>query len=206
MEIATALTELAKLDSDIKSALSTYGFPPPRCLPQGFETLAKIVVGQQISRAAASAIWTKLETAQCITSAQIDARSLPELRALGLSSQKATYLKILAEAECSGDLCFADLAHMAGETLQKTLTKYKGIGNWTADNYRLFALGDMDAWPGNDLALQEAMKRLKRLNERPSGKQMEILAKNWAPYRGAGALFLWHLYAIEVRGALPADI
>jgi len=206
MELASALTELSKQDSDIKSALSSYGFPAPRSLPQGFETLAKIVVGQQISRAAASAIWEKLEISQCTTSVQIQAQPLDRLRALGLSLQKATYLKTLAEAECSGALCFADLAQMTGDKIQTTLTRFKGIGHWTAYNYRLFALGDMDAWPGNDLALQEAMKRLKHLAERPSGKQMERLAQNWAPYRGAGALFLWHLYAIEVRGALPADI
>ena len=206
MEQRYALAALANIDSDVKSALSIYGHPLPRTMPQGFQSLAKIVVGQQISRAAATAIWTKLETANCVTSKQIYNCHLDELRALGLSFQKANYLQILAEAEISGALSFPALAKMKGDEVTKTLTALKGIGHWTADNYRLFALGDMDAWPGNDLALQEAMKRLKHLDKRPSGKEMIALAQNWAPYRGAGALFLWHLYAIEVRGALPADI
>ena len=206
MELTKALNALANIDSDVKSALEIYGHPPPRTMPQGFQSLAKIVVGQQISRAAATAIWTKLETANCVTSKQIYARTSDELRALGLSYQKANYLQMLAQAEISGDLSFSALAKMHGDDVTKTLTSFKGIGHWTADNYRLFALGDMDAWPGNDLALQEAMRRLKHLDTRPSGKEMISLAQSWAPYRGAGALFLWHLYAIEVRGALPADI
>ena len=63
------------------------------------------------------------------------------------------------------------------------------------DNFRLFALQDFDAWPGSYLALQEAMNILKKLTERPSNLEMNRLSEKWFPYRGAGALMLWHMYA-----------
>ncbi len=88
---------------------------------------------------------------------------------------------------------------MTGSDVQKCLMEIRGIGAWTADNFRLFALGDMDAWPANDLALQEGMKRLKNLAERPSGKDLFLLGNAWRPFRGAGALMLWHIYGILVR-------
>ncbi|MGB0690045.1 MAG: hypothetical protein ACPGOZ_05120, partial [Candidatus Puniceispirillum sp.] len=67
-------------------------------------------------------------------------------------------------------------------------------------------LGDMDAWPVNDIALQEGMKRLKNLPHRPKAPEMETLGEAWRPYRGAGALVLWHLYGILVRKAAITDI
>ena len=95
---------------------------------------------------------------------------------------------------------------MSGPKVQKRLVTIRGIGAWTADNFRLFALADMDAWPVKDVALQEALRILKSLNQRPDHDAMEVLGEGWRPYRGAGALVLWHLYAIEVRNATVADI
>ena len=64
----------------------------------------------------------------------------------------------------------------------------------------------MDAWPANDIALQEGMKLLKSLDERPNGKMLETLGEAWRPYRGAGALMLWHIYGILVRKATIDEI
>ena len=74
------------------------------------------------------------------------------------------------------------------------LINIKGIGQWTINNYKIFALQDIDAWPTADLALQEAVKIIKQLNNRPNQDEMEKIGKTWKPYRGAAALFLWHLY------------
>ena len=125
---------------------------------------------------------------------------------VGLSQRKAEYLIGIANEVTSGQLDFDALHHLSGDAVQARLVKIRGIGAWTADNFRLFALGDMDAWPVNDLALQEGMKRLKHLQERPTGKQMEQLGAIWQPYRGAGALVLWHIYGILVRRATIGDI
>jgi DNA-3-methyladenine glycosylase II len=201
-----ALDQLAAIDADIAAALSRFGPPPDRSLPASFETLARSIIGQQISRAAASAIWTRMldrdhDNAPIIASKQPD-----DLMPFGLSRRKAEYLIGIADEVQSGRLDLATLAKMSGEDVQKRLVEIRGIGAWTADNFRLFALGDMDAWPANDIALQEGMKLLKSLDERPNGKMLETLGEAWRPYRGAGALMLWHIYGILVRKATIDEI
>ena len=201
-----ALDKLATIDADIAAALSRFGPPPDRSLPASFETLARSIIGQQISRAAASAIWTRMRD-QDQSSAPIIASKQPDdLMPFGLSRRKAEYLIGIADEIQSGRLDLASLAKMSGEDIQKRLVEIRGIGAWTADNFRLFALGDMDAWPANDIALQEGMKRLKSLDERPNGEMLETLGEAWRPYRGAGALMLWHIYGILVRQATIDEI
>jgi DNA-3-methyladenine glycosylase II len=201
-----ALDKLATIDADIAAALSRFGPPPDRSLPASFETLARSIIGQQISRAAASAIWTRMRD-QDQSSAPIIASKQPDdLMPFGLSRRKAEYLIGIADEIKSGRLDLASLAKMSGEDVQKRLVEIRGIGAWTADNFRLFALGDMDAWPANDIALQEGMKRLKSLDERPNGEMLETLGEAWRPYRGAGALMLWHIYGILVRKATIDEI
>ena len=201
-----ALDQLAAIDDDIAAALSRFGPPPDRSLPASFETLARSIIGQQISRAAASAIWTRMRDQDYSSATIIVAKQPDYLMPFGLSRRKAEYLIGIADKIQSGRLDLAALAEMSGEDVQKRLVEIRGIGAWTADNFRLFALGDMDAWPANDIALQEGMKRLKSLDERPNGKMLEKLGEAWCPYRGAGALMLWHIYGILVRKATIDEI
>ena len=201
-----ALDQLAAIDADIAAALSRFGPPPDRSLPASFETLARSIIGQQISRAAASAIWTRMRDQDHSNAPIIASKQPDDLMPFGLSRRKAEYLIGIADEIQSGRLDLAALAEMSGEDVKKRLIKIRGIGAWTADNFRLFALGDMDAWPANDIALQEGMKRLKSLDERPNGKMLEKLGEAWRPYRGAGALMLWHIYGILVRKATIDEI
>ena len=201
-----ALDQLAAIDADIAAALSRFGPPPDRSLPASFETLARSIIGQQISRAAASAIWTRMRDQDHSNAPTIASKQPNDLMPFGLSRRKAEYLIGIADEIQSGRLDLASLAEMSGEDVQKRLVEIRGIGAWTADNFRLFALGDMDAWPANDIALQEGMKRLKSLDERPNGKMLETLGEAWRPYRGAGALMLWHIYGILVRQATIDEI
>ena len=194
-----ALDQLAAIDADIAAALSRFGPPPDRSLPASFETLARSIIGQQISRAAASAIWTRMRDQDHNSVPIIASKQPDDLMPFGLSRRKAEYLIGIADEIQSGRLDLAALAKMSGEDVQKRLVEIRGIGAWTADNFRLFALGDMDAWPANDIALQEGMKRLKSLDERPNGKMLETLGEAWRPHRGAGAMMLWHIYGILVR-------
>ena len=194
-----ALDQLAAIDADIAAALSRFGPPPDRSLPASFETLARSIIGQQISRAAASAIWTRMRDQDHNSVPIIASKQPDDLMPFGLSRRKAEYLIGIADEIQSGRLDLAVLAKMSGKDVQKRLVEIRGIGAWTADNFRLFALGDMDAWPANDIALQEGMKRLKSLDERPNGKMLETLGEAWRPHRGAGAMMLWHIYGILVR-------
>ncbi|MET1095687.1 MAG: DNA-3-methyladenine glycosylase 2 family protein [SAR116 cluster bacterium] len=201
-----ALAGLGALDPDIARALAKYGPPPDRSLPARFETLARAIVGQQVSRAAASAIWQKMEARGVTGMDAVAGAGIEAMMAAGLSRRKAEYLIGIADEIASGRLDIDSLADMPGEDVQKRLVAIRGVGAWTADNFRLFALADMDAWPVKDVALQEAMRILKSLDARPTAEEMEILGEAWRPWRGAGALVLWHLYAIEVRKVTVADI
>ena len=201
-----ALDKLAALDPDIADAVKTFGPPADRSLPANFDTLARSIIGQQISRSAAHAIWQRMKDQNIQAPDIIATMSVDRVMKAGLSRRKAEYLIGIADEVTSGRLDLGALHQLSGDDVQKRLIEIRGIGAWTADNFRLFALGDMDAWPLNDLALQEGMKRLKGLDERPNGKQMEQLGASWRPYRGAGALMLWHIYGILVRRATIGDI
>ena len=200
------LAKLAERDLDIKAALTEFGPPRDRSEAPGFGTLARVIIGQQISTKAAAAVWSKICAAGFDQSANAAYASIEELREQGLSQRKAEYIKGLAEAIETTSLDLDALATMDGPDITKALVAIRGIGDWTADNYRLFVLADMDAWPYNDLALQEGMKILKSLNTRPDAKTMIKMGEDWRPYRGAGALMLWHVYAQHRHAATIADI
>ena len=201
-----ALDALAGRDADIARTLAAYGPPPDRSLPANYDTLARAVVGQQVSRVAATAIMKNMQASGFTAVETVAGLTPDEMMTAGLSRRKAEYLIGIAIEIVTGRLYLSDLATMSGEAVQARLVSLRGVGAWTADNFRLFALADMDAWPVNDVALQEAMRRLKSLETRPNPTDMEMLALPWRPYRGAGALVLWHLYAIEVRQVTVADI
>jgi len=201
-----ALAKLAALDDDIRSALDAFGPPRDRSEAPGFATLARVIIGQQISTKAAASVWAKMKTNRFDESAIAAAASWEELRGAGLSQRKAEYVQGLAASIESGALDLDALPHLDGEEASRQLVAIRGVGEWTADNYRLFVLVDMDAWPFNDLALQEGMKILKALNTRPDGATMKTMGEEWRPYRGAGALMLWHVYAQHRHAATIADI
>lgn len=201
-----ALDKLTALDPDIADAVKKFGPPADRSLPANFDTLARAIIGQQISRAAAAAIWHRMQNQNIEKPDIIVAMPVEQVMRAGLSRRKAEYLIGIADEIISGRLNLDALHQLPGDEVQKRLIEIRGIGAWTADNFRLFALGDMDAWPVNDLALQEGMKRLKGLDERPNAKHMEQLGDGWKPYRGAGALMLWHIYGILIRRATIGDI
>jgi len=201
-----ALNSLAQLDTDIKDALKTYGPPPDRSLPATFQTLARSIVGQQISGAAASSVWNRMKEANSATEDVISNLDPDDMMPLGLSRRKAEYIIGIAKEITSGNLDLKSLPEMSGDEVQKRLVQIRGIGAWTADNYRLFALADLDAWPVADIALQEGMKILKSLDNRPDGKTMETMGEPWKPFRGVGALILWHIYGSHKRKATIADI
>ena len=201
-----ALKAISNLDKDVKLALETYGPPPDRSLPATFQTLVRSIVGQQISRAAATSVWKRMKEAEVSTEQVISKLEPDDMMPLGLSHRKAEYIIGIAKEITTGELDLKSFPEMSGESVQKRLVKIRGVGAWTADNYRLFALADLDAWPVADIALQEGMKILKSLDMRPDVKTMETMGEPWRPFRGVGALILWHIYGSHKRKATIADI
>lgn len=191
-----AVDALAAADPDVAAALARIGYPPPRSRDPGFATLVHVVLAQQVSVASAATAFGRLETALRGEVAPAGFLALDDaaLRAAGFSGRKAAYARGLAAAVLGGELDLAGLAALPEEEAIARITRLKGFGRWSAEIYLLFALGREDVFPADDLAVQVAYQRLKRLDARPSAKLLRTLAEPWHPRRGVGAVFLWHLY------------
>jgi DNA-3-methyladenine glycosylase II len=194
--LAAAIDRLAGVDPDIAAALERIGYPLPRLREPGFATLLRIMVAQQVSTRAAAAIWDRLELAcaPAVSAERFLGLEDTALRAIGLSRRKMEYGRGLAEAVAGRVLDLDALADQAEEAAIAAISALRGFGRWSAEIYLLFALGRTDSFPGDDLAVQIGMQRLKGLPARPDRRQMDALAEPWRPYRGCGALFLWHYY------------
>ena len=196
LDLESDLRALAAADADVAAALARIGAPAARSRPPGFEALLRIIVGQQVSTSAARSMWERLDRA-CgpIRPAKIAGLALGTLQAVGLSRQKAGYALRLARDVADARVDLAAVDCLADDEAIAELIKAKGIGVWSAEIYLLFALGRRDVFPAGDLALQVGFQRLKRLKRRPEPDRLRKLIEPWRPWRGAGAHFLWHLYA-----------
>jgi DNA-3-methyladenine glycosylase II len=197
--LKVGLDAIAALEPRMAEAVARIGYPEPRLRPTGYATLARTIVGQQVSTKAADAVWAKFGgiSGDPGNPAALLALSDEELRGAGLSRQKAGYLRSLAELTVSGTLDFANLPSDDDDAVA-LLTSVKGIGRWSAEVYLLFAEGRGDIWPAGDLAVQIEMGRILQLDSKPSEKRTRDLADPWRPYRGAAAVFLWHHYNTTV--------
>jgi len=193
--IREGLDAIARTEPAIASALERTGYPEPRIRPRGATTLLRTIVGQQVSVAAASSVWIRLEVmfGPGVSPAALLAASEGELRSCGLSRQKQTYARSLCELVTAGTLDLENLPEGDEAAIAK-LTKIKGIGRWSAEIYLLFAEGRADIWPAGDLAVQVGLGKLLALPERPGEAQTRALAESWRPHRGAAAIFTWHCY------------
>lgn len=194
-QLRASIDALSGLEPSIAASVAKIGYPEPRIREPGYETLLRTIVGQQVSVAAAASIWRKLEAAvgTDLAPEALIAASDESLRGAGLSRQKASYARSLAEELTSGRLDLHALPKDDEEAI-KALTAIKGIGRWSAEIYLLFAEGRADVWPAGDLAVQIALGRIKGLDARPTEKLTRTLAEGWRPHRGAAAIFLWHHY------------
>ena len=193
-----SLDTVAKSEPRFGDQIKLIGYPEPRKRPPGYETILRTIVGQQVSVKAAAAVWNKLEAAfgSLVDPAVVIEAENDALRACGLSRQKQSYAKSLAALVQSGELDLSALPKDDEDAIE-LLTRAKGIGRWSAEIYLLFAEGRPDIWPAGDLAVQIALGRILGLEERPSEKQIRLLAEAWRPHRGAVAIFSWHHYNIQ---------
>ncbi|MBI3433648.1 MAG: DNA-3-methyladenine glycosylase 2 family protein [Proteobacteria bacterium] len=206
-DLDAAITRLVAIDARFAAILAAAGPPPLRRRAGGFAGLAAIVCGQQLSTASAGAIHARLVALadpfdhHCVLRAR-----RARLERVGLSAAKIRTLKALAGAIESGALDLAAIAQLPADDAHAALVAVHGIGPWTASLYLLACLGHADAWPGGDLALQEAARLAFALRARPTQKDMAQLAEPWRPWRAVAARLLWTYYrhAKQREGVLIA--
>jgi len=188
--VAEGAAWLAAQEPRFAQALVLTGPLPLRRRPDGFAALLDAIISQQVSVASASAVWRRLEGAGLTEAAALAAAPDDALRACGLSRQKMRYSRALAQA----GLDYAALRDAPDAEVIATLVALPGIGRWTAEIYAMFSLGRADVFAPGDLALQEGVRRLFDLSERPPEKALRQMAEAWSPWRGVAARLLWAYY------------
>jgi DNA-3-methyladenine glycosylase II len=163
-----------------------------------FTTLARAIVGQQISVRAAQTIWDRLVAATGGTGdpvrldpLRLGRTRLPTLRRCGLSERKAEYVRDLARHFASGALEPAEWPALDDEALIERLVDVKGIGRWTAEMFLIFHELRADVLPVDDIGLQRAIALHYAAGERPTAAAMRSLAAPWRPYRSVATWYLW---------------
>jgi DNA-3-methyladenine glycosylase II len=199
---AAAAAELCAADPDLAAIVEAHGHPEFWAREPGFPTLVLLILEQQVSLASARAAYDRLEARLGgVAPPGVLASSDEELRADGFSRQKARYVRVLATAVEEGSLDLEAIALLVDDDVRRALVALPGIGPWTAEVYLLSALRRPDTWPVGDIALQEAARRARRLAERPSPDELEVIGEPWRPHRATAARLLWHLYLSEPRRA-----
>jgi DNA-3-methyladenine glycosylase II len=191
-DVAEGAAHLAAIEPRFARALELTGPLPLRRREDGFATLFSAIVSQQLSTAAATAIWNRIVLMGADTPEGLLAAPDEELRAAGLSRQKIAYGREIAAA----DLDFAALRALPDAEIVAALTRIRGVGVWTAEIYAMFSLGRADVFAPGDLALRDAAHRLFELDARPSEKALREMSLAWSPWRAVAARLLWAYYRV----------
>ena len=166
---------------------------PPEPRTANFESLIRIIAGQQLSSAAAYTIYRRLKQKfedSVITPAMILGSSKEELLTCGLSNAKARYITLIAQAFEEQPNRIEELREMSAEDVLETLQRFKGIGIWSASIFALFYLHHPDVFVWGDVSLKKAIRLLYE-EEELSEPKIEAVIQPWRPYRSTACLVLW---------------
>lgn len=188
----TDIQSIVSCDPIFFNIQAQYGIPPNWSRPQGFITLSKIILEQQVSLQSANAHFQKLNNyLPTFSPESIMKLSDVEMKSCHISRQKTTYLRSLSVAVLEQKIDFAKLGKLSPLEVRQQLLSLKGIGNWTADIYLMFCLQAKDIFPIGDVAVVTTMRDLTTANTKE-----EILThvEQWQPLRSLATYFLWHYY------------
>jgi DNA-3-methyladenine glycosylase II len=188
-----ALLHLKKSDPILTEIILRVGGYRARYDVPDFRSVARAIVYQQLHGKAAATIFSRLLalTGDPITPQGVLKLSIEQMRGAGLSKQKLSYLRDLAERTHRDELNFARMPEMTDEEVIAELTQVKGIGVWTAHMFLMFALRRPNILPVGDLGIQIAMKKHYKKRKPLKPNHMENIAKCWEPYRSVACWYLW---------------
>ena len=193
LHMQKAINHLKKADPVIAAIIKRIGPFRMEYGPPEFHSLAEAIIYQQLNGTAALTIFKRFAAlaGEPLTPAGIQKLTDEQLRSVGLSKQKSSYLRDMAERAASGQLDFSRLHELPDEEVIKHLTQVKGVGVWTAQMFLMFTLKRPNVLPTGDFGVQMAIKRHYNKRKIPKPEQMEKIAKLWEPYRSIACWYLW---------------
>ena len=187
-----ACAELSARDLLLKALIAQHRTLTVGSRGDEFQTLARAIVGQQISVKAAQSVWDRFVAAHsAVSPAVIAASTVEHLRSCGLSGQKSGYILDLAARFHDGRLQPVGWKRLPDEALVTELVQVKGIGRWTAEMFMIFNLARPDVFPVGDLGLQNAITRHYNRGRKPTVERMQRVGAAWAPWRSVATWYMW---------------
>ena len=190
-----ACAQLAARDEVLRALIARYGNARLASRGQPFTTLARSIIGQQISVKAAQSVWERFEAlfpvSSALTPAAVLALDDAALRAAGLSARKVEYLRSLAQHFADGRVHLADWPHMSDDAISAELTAIRGIGQWTADMFLIFHLLRPNVLPLADIGLLKAISQHYASGRPVSRTRLAKLERLWRPWCSAATWYMW---------------
>jgi DNA-3-methyladenine glycosylase II len=194
-----AMVHLKQADPVMRAIIERVGPCRMEFSPPAFESLAETIVYQQLNGKAAVTIFDRFAAlaGEPLTPRGILKLTDEQMRGVGLSKQKSSYLKDLAEKTEAGLLNFSRLSRLPDEEVIAHLIQVKGIGVWTAQMFLMFTLKRANVLPTGDYGVQAAIKKHYRKRKMPKPEVMAKIAKCWEPYRSVACWYLWRSLDIK---------
>jgi DNA-3-methyladenine glycosylase II len=193
-QIQAGLNHLRSADPIMNGLIDRVGPFQLRLQRNPFRSLVRSIIAQQISGSAAHSIHQRLQrllAPKRITAENLIRLSPERMRSAGLSSQKAAYLRDLADKVAAGQIRFKELTRRPDEEVIEQLVQVKGIGVWTAQMFLIFSLGRLDVFPDQDLGIRTAVRNLYRLPDLPDRRTSHEIARPWRPFASLASWYCW---------------
>jgi len=190
--IATAEDTLRKSDPILGALISRNGSIVREPRGDYFASLARAIIGQQISVKAASSIFERFEKLTKLDPTKVTGLDEEAIKVIGLSRPKARYIQDLARNFVDNSAVYNHLESLSDDAVIAELTAVKGIGTWTAQMFLMFTLVRPDVFAPDDVGLQKAIKQAYGFDVLPGRAELEQFAERWKPYRTIASWHLWH--------------
>jgi DNA-3-methyladenine glycosylase II len=190
-QISEAEKELEKLDPILGKLIKMQKPITHKHRTDYFYSLCSSIISQQISTAAAAAVFGRFDAATNCDPEKILSLSDEEMRAIGLSRQKTSYIRDIAQHFAEDPKIYEHLDKLGDDEVAEELIKLKGIGAWTAQMFLMFTLVRLDIFAPDDVGIQRAMKKLYGWDELPEREELIKIADKWRPYRTVACWHLW---------------
>ncbi|KAM0840624.1 hypothetical protein ACQ4PT_059549 [Festuca glaucescens] len=207
-EVAAAIRYLRAADPSLAAVIDSHEPPAFHCPHRPFHSLVRSILYQQLAFKAAASVYSRfialLGGEPGVLPDAVLALTVDQLRHIGVSPRKASYLHDLARKYATGILSDASIVTMDDRSLASMLTMVNGIGNWSVHMFMIFSLARPDVLPSADLGVRKGVQMLYGLDDVPRPSQMEKLCDQWRPYRSVAAWYMWRL--MEAKNTASATM